>query len=417
MLVMEMSNKKQQIPTIRFKGFTDTWEQRKLGELASFSKGAGYTKGDLKATGKPIILYGRLYTKYETVIENVDTFVDEKEKSVISAGNEIIVPASGETSEDISRASVVAKPGIILGGDLNIVKPNTEIDPSFLALTISNGRQQKELSKKAQGKSVVHLHNSDLKEVTLVYPKKEEQTRIGNFFKNLDNTIALHQRQLNNYKQQKKYMLQKMFPKDGEKVPEVRFDGFTEEWEQCNLGDVAMIKTGYPFNSEDFDGSGKYLVITNGNIQNDLAFVDNSLGNRIDVSDTVLLNNYELNIGDVLVTMDGTVGRTAKVICSNQIIAQRVGRLIAKDNSEFLYQSLNTGDFSKEMKKVSHGGTIKHISLTEISDYAMFVPATVEEQTKIGAFFKHLDDATDHHQQKVNGYQQLKNAMLQQMFV
>ena len=212
-------------------------------------------------------------------------------------------------------------------------------------------------------------------------------------------------------------MLQKMFPKDGEKVPEVRFDGFTEEWEQCNLGDVAMIKTGYPFNSEDFDGSGKYLVITNGNIQNDLAFVDNSLGNRIDVSDTVLLNNYELNIGDVLVTMDGTVGRTAKVICSNQIIAQRVGRLIAKDNSEFLYQSLNTGDFSKEMKKVSHGGTIKHISLTEISDYAMFVPATVEEQTKIGAFFKHLDDATDHHQQKVNGYQQLKNAMLQQMFV
>ena len=199
------------VPEIRFSGFTEDWEQRKLGELASFSKGAGYTKGDLKATGKPIILYGRLYTKYEMVIENVDTFVDEKEKSVISAGNEIIVPASGETSEDISRASVVAKPGIILGGDLNIVKPNTEIDPSFLALTISNGRQQKELSKKAQGKSVVHLHNSDLKEVMLVYPKKEEQTRIGNFFKNLDNTIALHQQKGTDYQQLKKTMLQQMF--------------------------------------------------------------------------------------------------------------------------------------------------------------------------------------------------------------
>ena len=187
------------------------WEQRKLGELASFSKGAGYTKGDLKATGKPIILYGRLYTKYETVIENVDTFVDEKEKSVISAGNEIIVPASGETSEDISRASVVAKPGIILGGDLNIVKPNTEIDPSFLALTISNGRQQKELSKKAQGKSVVHLHNSDLKEVTLVYPKKEEQSKIGTFFKHLDDTINLHQQKVKDYQKLKEVVLKQVF--------------------------------------------------------------------------------------------------------------------------------------------------------------------------------------------------------------
>ena len=207
-----MTETEKRVPDLRFKGFIEDWDQRKLGELASFSKGAGYTKGDLKTTGgKPIILYGRLYTKYETVIENVDTFVDEKEKSVISAGNEIIVPASGETSEDISRASVVAKPGIILGGDLNIVKPNTEIDPSFLALTISNGRQQKELSKKAQGKSVVHLHNSDLKEVDLVYPQKEEQSKIGTFFKHLDDTINLHQQKVKDYQKLKEVVLKQVF--------------------------------------------------------------------------------------------------------------------------------------------------------------------------------------------------------------
>ena len=231
-----MSSKQKQIPAIRFEGFTDAWEQRKLGELASFSKGAGYTKGDLTAAGKPIILYGRLYTKYETVIENVDTFVDEKEKSVISAGNEVIVPASGETSEDISRASVVAKAGIILGGDLNIVKPNTEIDPAFLALTISNGRQQKELSKKAQGKSVVHLHNSDLKEVDLVYPQKEEQSKIGIFFKHLDDTIALHQRQLDNCKQLKSSMMQKIFNQ------ELRFKDENgkdyPEWQKYDLSEI-----------------------------------------------------------------------------------------------------------------------------------------------------------------------------------
>ena len=160
---------KKKVPELRFKGFTDEWEERKLGELASFSKGNGYTKNDLVEFGEPIILYGRLYTKYETVIEKVDTFVNKKDKSIISEGSEVIVPASGESSEDISRASVVGKSGLILGGDLNIIKPVNYIDSIFLALTISNGSQQKEMSKRAQGKSVVHLHNSDLKQVNLLY--------------------------------------------------------------------------------------------------------------------------------------------------------------------------------------------------------------------------------------------------------
>ena len=125
---------------------TIAWEQRKLSELAEFSKGSGYSKGDLREAGTPIILYGRLYTKYETVIADVDTFVIEKEKSVFSKGGEVIVPASGETAEDISRASVVENAEIILGGDLNVIKPSHELDSAFLAITISNGIQQTELS-------------------------------------------------------------------------------------------------------------------------------------------------------------------------------------------------------------------------------------------------------------------------------
>ena len=199
------------IPELRFEGFSGDWEERKLGELAIFSKGTGYTKNDLVESGNPIILYGRLYTKYETVIESVDTFVQKKDKSIISEGYEVIVPASGETSEDISRASVVGKSGLILGGDLNIIKPINYIDSIFLALTISNGSQQKEMSKRAQGKSVVHLHNSDLKQVNLLYPKIEEQQKIGSFFKKLDDTIALHQRKLDLLKEQKKGFLQQMF--------------------------------------------------------------------------------------------------------------------------------------------------------------------------------------------------------------
>jgi type I restriction enzyme S subunit len=171
------------------------WEQRKLSELATFSKGQGYSKSDLQEIGTPIILYGRLYTKYETVISEVDTFVQPKENSVYSKGGEVIVPASGETAEDISRASVVENAGILLGGDLNVLQSYPKIFPVFLALTISNGEQQKEMSRRAQGKSVVHLHNSDLQEVKISYPKLDEQKRIGAMFINFDNLITLHQRE------------------------------------------------------------------------------------------------------------------------------------------------------------------------------------------------------------------------------
>ena len=184
-----------QIPGVRFKGFTDAWEQRKLGDIATFSKGNGYSKSDLAPSGDPIILYGRLYTNYETTIRNVDTFVELKDKSVISQGDEVIVPASGETVEDISRASVVKDQGVIIGGDLNVIKVNHLLDPTFLALTISNGEQQKELSKRAQGKSVVHLHNSDLQEVNLTFPLLNEQKEISTLFEKMDSIITLHQQE------------------------------------------------------------------------------------------------------------------------------------------------------------------------------------------------------------------------------
>ena len=180
-------------PELRFSGFTDPWEQRKLGEMASFSKGNGYFKSDLKSTGIPIILYGRLYTKYETVIEDIDTFADAKEGAVYSLGGEVIVPASGETAEEISIASVVQNPGVLLGGDLNIIRPTENLLPSFLALSISNGSAHRAMSKRAQGKSVVHLHNEDLAQIDLKYPSVEEQSKITACINWVDNLITLHQ--------------------------------------------------------------------------------------------------------------------------------------------------------------------------------------------------------------------------------
>ena len=181
----------EKIPKIRFKGFEGEWEEKMLGENANFTKGCGYSKSDLTEDGFPIILYGRLYTQYENIIEDVDTFVSYDDSALKSQGNEVIMPASGETAEDIVRASAVYQRGVILGGDLNVITPNKEIFSTFLALTLTNWRNRKELAKKAQGKSVVHLRNDDLKSCKILFPSLAEQTQIGNFFRQLDETIAL----------------------------------------------------------------------------------------------------------------------------------------------------------------------------------------------------------------------------------
>jgi len=217
---------KQQEPRLRFKGFTGAWEEKVLGENASFTKGSGYSKSDLTDSGFPIILYGRLYTKYENIIENVDTFVSCDKNALKSLGNEVIVPASGETAEDIARASAVYQQDVILGGDLNIITPNENIASPFLALTLTNGKSNQELAKKAQGKSVVHLRNDDLRACKISFPSFLEQTHLGLFFRRLDNQIAESRAVLKKSRQLKKAMLAKMFPANGEKIPKIRFKGF-----------------------------------------------------------------------------------------------------------------------------------------------------------------------------------------------
>ncbi|EFU73393.1 restriction endonuclease subunit S [Enterococcus italicus] len=404
-------------PSVRFKGYEDEWEERKLGELASFSKGNGYTKNDLVEFGDPIILYGRLYTKYETVIEKVDTFVNKKDNSIISEGSEVIVPASGESSEDISRASVVGKSGLILGGDLNIIKPVNYIDSIFLALTISNGSQQQEMSKRAQGKSVVHLHNSDLKQVNLLYPKLEEQQKIGSFFKKLDNTISLHQRKLNLLNEQKKGFLQKMFPKNGEIIPEIRFAGFNDDWEERKLGDHAKYRRGsfpQPYgNKEWYDGEGAMPFVQVVDVTNKLTLVENT---KQKISKLAQSKSVFVPKGKVVVTLQGSIGRVA--ITQYDSFVDRTLLIFEdyeKETDERFWAYTIQKKFEIEKLKAP-GGTIKTITKEALSSFNVHLPK-FEEQQKIGSFFKQLDDTIALHQRKIDELKLMKKSMLQKMFV
>ncbi len=200
------------VPEVRFPGFTDPWEQRKLGDVAVFDKGVGFSKDDFAEEGAQLFHYGRLYTNYECVVRSVDTYAAPQEGAVFSKGGEVVTPSSGETAEDIAIASAIVSSGIMLGGGLNIIRPCPRLDPVFLALSISNGRQHYDLARRAQGKSIVHLYNDDLAKSSLVVPcQLAEQQAIGRFFEAFDRLVALHQRELDHIKLLKKALLQQMF--------------------------------------------------------------------------------------------------------------------------------------------------------------------------------------------------------------
>lgn len=204
--------KGETVPRVRFKEFQGEWKEVKLSSIAIFSKGQGYSKSDLRENGHPIILYGRMYTKYQFAINEVDTFSNLKGAYVLSEGNEIIMPASGETSEDIACASAVLAKGIILGGDLNIVRFDLKkYSTPFLALTITYSKTHYDLSKCAQGKSVVHLHNEAISKTVVSIPSLPEQRAIASYFTALDAQITLQRERLEKLKQIKAACLEKMF--------------------------------------------------------------------------------------------------------------------------------------------------------------------------------------------------------------
>ena len=400
-------------PIIRFKGYQDDWEQRKLEDIAEFSKGSGYSKGDLIESGTPIILYGRLYTKYETSISEVDTYVEAKDGSVYSKGGEVIVPASGETAEDIARAAIVDKSGVILGGDLNVVSPNEDINSAFLAISISHGNSQRELAKKAQGKSVVHIHNEEIKNLVVPFSANAEQNKIVEYFSNLDHLITLHQRKCDETKRLKKYMLQKMFPQNGEKVPEIRFSGFTDDWEQRKFGEIVEkyedpVETpteGYTRLGIRSHAKGTFH-----------SFVEK--GKELETAKMfrVAADKFIVNI---------TFGWEHAVAITDENDA---GKLVSH---RFPQYSFNAGmvpkffrylildeNFKHHLELSSPGGAGRNrvLKLSDMLEYKMNFPSEAE-QKKIAAYFDDLDHLITLHQRELENLQNIKKFMLGKMFV
>ena len=389
-------------PKLRFPEFKGEWEEKKLSDIASFSKGKGYTKNDLVNDGSPIILYGRMYTKYETVISDIDTFVNLQEGSIISKGGEIIVPASGETAEEISRASVVKNKGIILGGDLNIISlQKDKYNPEFFALTISSGTSQKRLSKLAQGKSVVHLHNEDLSGLQIKVPSLAEQQKIADFLSNVDSIITAETKILKTLQKKKKALMQKLFTR------QLRFksaDGTDfPTWEEKKLGECVEILDSQrkPIESKErANRKGEYPYYGASGI--------------IDYIDDYLFEGESILLGEDGANIINRNSRLAFIATGKYWVNNHAH--IMKANADnlnyFICEYLESLDYSK----ICAGSAQPKLTQDVIRNLTIKAPCK-EEQQKIADCLSSLDSLIQTQQKVVTTWQQRKKALLQQMFI
>lgn len=404
-------------PEIRLKGFEGEWEPKLLSDIAKFSKGHGYSKSDLCEHGSPIILYGRLYTNYSTEIDDVDTYVEMKDGSVLSKGGEIIIPASGETPEDIACASVVKSDGIILGGDLNVLSiEEKKYTPTFTALSISYGRVHNELAKYAQGKTVVHLHNAEISKATIHYPQEiEEQQSIADYFKSLDSMIQGVTKKIASLKQMKQACLVSMFPQAGETTPRVRFKRFEGEWVKVAMGDV-------------FTERHEISTITNDlpqlsfTIEEGVIRPEDRKTNKRDflIKDKTNKKYLVTYVDDIIYNPANVIyGAIHKNSLCNGVVSPIYKIFYTEQDATFMECVVRKPEFIQGMTVYMEGTVQKLKTLKPEAFLQMiaYIAPTKDEQRHIGRFFRSMDSQISLQEQRLEKLKQIKSACLDKMFV
>ena len=394
-------------PRIRFSGFADDWEDRKLSDIADRFDNlrVPITASNRKPGDTP-------YYGANGIQDYVEGFTHN--------GEFILVAEDGANDlknypvQYVNGKAWVNNHAHVLQGKKTIT------DNKFLMNAIKNFNIEPFLVGGGRAK----LNADVMMKLNILLPTFVEQEKIGSFFKQLDNTIDLHQRKLDLLKEQKKGYLQKMFPKNGAKVPELRFAGFADDWEEHKLGDVIDIENGYAFKSEYFsDEEKRHIVLTPGSVKIGGGFQKDK-GRYYDVSG-VFPEKFIFKPGNIFITMTDltptaqSLGYPAIVPRDDNIYLhnQRLGKIInTTTNPEFLYTLLTTDTYHKKIVSSASGTTVKHSSVSKILDFKSAIP-NIDEQKLIGSFFKELDNTIVLHQRKLDLLKEQKKGFLQNMFV
>ncbi len=402
-----MTKEKSTVPRLRFPGFTDTWKQRKLGEVAVVVMGQSpdsknYTNNPLDN----ILVQGNADLKNG----NVEPRVWTTQITKIAEKGDIIVSVRAPVG-DVAKTRYK----VVLGRGVAGIKGN-----DFIYQTLIRMKQFGYWMKLSTGSTFESINSGDIKSSLIPLPSLPEQEAIGSFFSDLDQLITLHQRKLDDVKELKKALLQKMFPKgNGNDFPELRFPEFTDAWKQRKLGEVA-ISFDYGLNSAatEYDGENKYLRITD---------IDDD-SREFNISDLTSpeinlfgLDEYRLSIGDILFARTGaSVGKSYiyRSVDGKVYFAGFLIRVKIKDtfNPDFVFQNTLTSNYERFISITSMRSGQPGVNAQEYSNYKIMFP-TLPEQEAIGSFFSDLDQLITLHQRQLDHLKLLKKALLQQMFI
>ena len=397
--------KNNKMPAIRFSGYTDAWEQRKLGSIGSTYTGlSGKTKEDFGHGEAQYITYLNVFQNTVSDITMTDKVEIDITQNEVKYGD-VLFTTSSETPEEVGMSSVWLghMPNIYLNSFCFGFRPNQKIDPYFLGYSLRAPYMRDKIKILAQGISRYNISKNKVMELEISLPNNEEQRLLGNFLRNIDLSITLHQRKLEKLKLTKKALLQKLFPKNGSNIPELRFKGVTDAWEQRKFKDIAFKR-------------GKIS-------EADLPYVEfEDINSGIGTLNKNILQKVGHKKGILFEAGDVLFGKLRPYL-QNWLLCQFMGIAVGDFwvfqpqivSSAFLYYLIQSEAY-QSVANISSGTKMPRSSWSLVSETRFSIPK-YKEATMIGEFLTSIDKNITLHQRKLEMLKNVKKGLLQKMFV
>lgn len=427
-----MKKEMKKVPAVRFTGFTGDWEQRKLGEIGSTFTGlSGKTKEDFGHGDARFVTYMNVYSNSIADLAMTERVEIDQTQNSVKYGD-IFFTTSSETPNEVGMSSVW------LGNTENTYlnsfcfgyRPEVKVNPYYMAYMLRSPNVRNKLIILAQGISRYNISKNRVMDIEVPTPDLSEQKEIGQYFFNLDHLITLHQRKSDQLKKLKAYFLQNLFPAKGEKVPKIRFKGFTDDWEQRKLGDCFCSLPNNTLSRAELSyENGVVMNVHYGDVlikfdefldvsKERLPFIEKqSVAEKIKTS---YLKNGDVIVADT--AEDETVGKCTEIIgLTDQKVISGLHTIPLRPNEQFatgyLGFYLNSAAYHRQLKPLMQGIKVTSISKSAMQDTVIKYPSDIREQALIGQYFMNLDHLITLHQRKLEALQTLKKFLLQNLFV
>ena len=412
----------KKVPEIRFEGFSVEWEEKNLGEIGSLKNGMNFDKSAM-GHGHPFVNLQDVFGKNEVSSKHLGlAFSTENQRKDYSLNEgDVLFIRSSVKPEGVGEAAVVSKgmENTTYSGFIIRFRPNIEMDVNFNRFVYSTANSRKQILASSTSSANSNINQDALQRIQLALPCKPEQTQIGNTFQKLDSLINQHQQKHDKLSNIKKSMLEKMFPKQGETTPEIRFKGFSGEWERASLGDVGDTFTGLSGKTKDDFGHGEGRFVTYMNVFSN-AISDETLIEPIEIDSF----QNEVKLGDVFFT---TSSETPEEVGMSSVWMGEIKNVYLNSfcfgyrprqnfDNYYLAYMLRSFSFREKIIFLAQGISRYNISKKKVLDIKVRFP-NFEEQTAIGHYFQKLDTLINQHQQQIIKLNNIKQACLSKMFV